>query len=125
MGIQVSVLGHPDQVLASMPPRAGDSPKRREVRADAATRAGLLWTTSPDHRYLVKEPDGRYGRWSSVAGVLFELERKLSDVRLVLEKVAKEGRMIRKRLSRHARRSPASGREAVPRVRNGEGGALP
>ncbi len=80
-----------NQVRSALPLRADDTPGRRGNRADAATRAGLIWARSPKHRYLVKEPDGRYGRWSSVAGVLFEMERRLSDIRLLLEKVAKEG----------------------------------
>jgi hypothetical protein len=78
------------QVELDLLPRSGDNPKRRADRADQTTRNGLKWLTDVEHQYLVKEADGRYGKWSSVAGVLLDMERNLSDVRLVLEKISKE-----------------------------------
>ena len=79
------------QVEQNMPARIGDEPKRKAARADQTTRNGLKWLADGEHRYLVKEADGRYSRWSSVAGVLLSMESALSDVRLVLEKMSMEG----------------------------------
>ena len=73
------------QVEQNMPARIGDEPKRKAARADQTTRNGLKWLADGEHRYLVKEADGRYSRWSSVAGVLLSMESALSDVRLVLD----------------------------------------
>ncbi len=77
-------------VEAALPGVPGEKSETRRRRADATTTNGLRWLTDLQHRHLVKELDGSYGRWSSVSGVLLETERMLSDIRLALEKIALE-----------------------------------
>ncbi len=88
--VPLSLLGDPQAGGARLTSGPGDNPERRGDRADQTTRNGLKWLTSADHQYLVKEANRTYGKWSSVAGVLLDMERTLSDVRLVLEKISKE-----------------------------------